>query len=240
MAGGRFLAGTSGYQYDHWVGPFYPEDLPRDGWFSYYAERFSTVEINNTFYGLPDASTFDDWRERAPEGFTYVLKYSRYGSHLKKLRDPAGHIGTFLAAAEHLGERLGPILVQLPPGWHADVPRLAAFLDHAPARHRWALEFRDPDWLRDEVFELLAAHNSALVIHDLIEDHPRIITADWVYLRYHGGPRGKYAYQKMSADARWVRDHLSAGRDVYAFFNNDAHGWAIENVRQLIRFVGRA
>ncbi|MGC9318965.1 MAG: DUF72 domain-containing protein, partial [Armatimonadota bacterium] len=221
-----FMAGTSGYQYDHWVGPFYPEDLPRSEWFAYYARHFDVVEINNTYYGLPEVETFDTWRERASDGFTYVLKYSRYGSHLKKLKDPADHIDTFLERATHLGDLLGPILVQLPPNWHADQGRLQAFLDYAPPEHRWAVEFRDPDWLREEIFDVLRTHNAALVIHDMIRDHPRVLTADWVYLRYHGGERGEYTYQKMSAEASRVEDYLDRGLDVYAFFNNDAHGWA--------------
>ncbi|MEA3401893.1 MAG: DUF72 domain-containing protein [Armatimonadota bacterium] len=232
-----FMAGTSGYQYGHWVGPFYPEDLSKDEWFAFYAQHFDVVEINNTYYGLPEVETFENWRQRAPEGFTYVLKYSRYGSHLKKLKDPPDHIDTFLERATHLRDLLGPILVQLPPHWHADRGRLEAFLDYAPREHRWAVEFRDPDWLREEIFDVLRSHNSALVIHDMIQDHPRVTTADWVYLRYHGGKRGEYTYQKMSAEARRVEEYLDRGLDVYAFFNNDAHGWAVENVRQLIRYV---
>ncbi len=237
MGEAQFFAGTSGYQYDHWVGPFYPEDLPRDQWFDYYARRFDSVEINNTFYGLPDRETFEDWRDRAPEGFTYVLKYSRYGSHLKKLKDPQEHVSTFLEHSEPLHELMGPILVQLPPNWHADRGRIEAFLEVAPPRFRWAVEFRDPDWLRDRIYGILREHNAALVIHDMIENHPRVITADWVYLRYHGGRRGEYTYQKMAAEAARVKGYLSEGFDVYAFFNNDAHGWAIENVRQLIDYV---
>ncbi|NLO05104.1 MAG: DUF72 domain-containing protein [candidate division WS1 bacterium] len=233
----KFLAGTSGYQYDHWSGVFYPEDLPSSEWFEYYAERFSTVEINNTFYGLPDTEVFADWRRRAPEGFTYILKYSRYGSHLKKLKDPEGHVATFIERSRPLHDLMGPILVQLPPNWSADPDRLRAFLDVAPPEFRWALEVRDPAWLQEPIYDILRDHNSALVIHDMIEDHPEVLTADWVYLRYHGGPRGRYTYQRMAAEAAKVREHLAAGRDVYAFFNNDAHGWALENARQLIRYV---
>lgn len=233
----QFIAGTSGYQYDHWVGPFYPERLERAGWFEYYAEQFDAVEINNTFYGLPDRETFRDWRDRAPEGFTYVLKYSQYGTHMKKLNDPADHVGTFLEHAEPLEKLMGPILVQLPPNWRANPQRLQAFLEAAPSQLRWAIEFRDPDWLQGSVFEVLREHNAALVIHDMIPDHPEVITTNWVYLRYHGGERGKYTSQKMSAEARRVNHHLASGLDVYAFFNNDTHGWAIENVWQLRKYV---
>ncbi len=234
---GRFFAGTSGYQYNHWLGVFYPEDLPRDRWFEYYAERFDTVEINNTFYGLPARETFEDWRARAPEGFTYVLKYSQYGTHRKKLKDPEGHISTFLERTEPLRELMGPILVQLPPNWRANPGRLREFLDAAPRELRWAIEFRHPDWLQEPVYAVLREHNAALVIHDVIADHPRVVTADWVYLRYHGGPNGRYSEAEMVSEAAGIREHLSAGRDVYAFFNNDAHGWALENLRQLITAV---
>ncbi|MFP4250231.1 MAG: DUF72 domain-containing protein [Armatimonadota bacterium] len=233
-----FLAGTSGYQYDHWVGPFYPEDLPREEWFAYYAERFDTVEINNTFYGLPDTETFAAWREKSPDDFTWVLKYSRYGTHLKKLKDPEGHVTTFIERSKPLHDLMGPILVQLPPNWHPNPDRLRAFLEVAPSDFRWAVEFRDPDWLQEPNYEILREHGAALVIHDMIEEHPEVITADWTYLRYHGGEHGEYPHQRMEAEAERVERYLSDGLDVYAFFNNDAHGWAIENVRQLREYVG--
>ena len=176
-----FVAGTSGYQYDHWRGTFYPEGLERKAWFEYYAEQFDSVEINNTFYGLPDRGTFEEWRDRAPEGFTYVLKYSRYGTHMKKLNDAGEHVGTFMEHAGPLEGLMGPILVQLPPNWRANPERLRAFLEVAPSRHRWAIEFRDPDWLQEPIYEILRRHNAALVIHDMIPDHPEVITADWTY-----------------------------------------------------------
>jgi uncharacterized protein YecE (DUF72 family) len=124
--------GTSGYQYDDWRGRFYPEHLPKRQWFAHYAQHFDTVEINNTFYHLPGAGTFDEWRDAAPPGFRYALKYSRYGSHLKRLKEPEGHIGRFMAVAQRLGPLLGPILVQLPPHFNADAVRLDAFLRAAP------------------------------------------------------------------------------------------------------------
>ncbi len=240
MAGRQatFRVGTSGWQYDHWSGPFYPEDLPRDEWFDHYAAHFDTVEINNTFYHLPKASTFDSWRAAAPDGFTYVLKFSRYGTHVKHLKGPADTIGLFLERAERLGDRLGPILVQLRPNWHANPERLDAFLDAAPKRRRWAVEFRDPTWLCDEIFEVLRRHGAALCIHDLIPDHPRVVTADWVYLRFHGaGDGGDYPHQALSGAARRVEGHLCEGRDVFAFFNNDAHGYAVANAADLRRYV---
>lgn len=234
----RFRVGTSGYDYPHWDGVFYPRDLPATQRFGYYAGRFDTVEINNTFYGLPDRSTFRAWRERAPKGFLYVLKFSRYGSHMKHLKDPGETIGNFLDAASGLGDRLGPILVQLPPAWNADPERLDAFLEVAPREPRWAVEFRDESWLRDDVFGILRDHGAALCVHDMLEDHPRLATADWVYLRFHGALAGNpYSRQYLTARAREVDEHLEVGRDVFAFFNNDPGGRAVGDALDLRRYV---
>ena len=234
----QFRIGTSGWQYDHWKGRFYPEDLRKSEWFDHYARHFDTVEVNNTFYHLPEADTFDSWREQSPNGFRYVLKFSRYGSHIKKLKDPDASIGMFLERAERLGGLLGAILVQLPPNWHGNVERLDAFLAAAPKHQRWAVEFRNPEWLREETFETLRRHGAALCVHDLIDDHPREVTADWVYLRFHGaGDGGNYTHQALTASARRIKRHMGDGLDVYAFFNNDARGHAVENARALRRYV---
>lgn len=231
---GSFRVGTSGYHYEHWRSIFYPEDLPKEDWFSYYAEIFNTVEINNTFYRLPEASICENWYERAPEGFCYVLKFSRYGSHMKKLLDPESTIGNFMERANKLREYLGPILVQLPPHWGANPERLKSFLSVAPTDQRWAIEFRDADWLRDEVFEILASLDSALCIHDGIQNHPKVTTTSWTYLRYHGrAPEGKYNRSKLEKSAAWIRDRLKEGLDVYAYFNNDIGGHAVENAKTL-------
>lgn len=234
---GKFRVGTSGYQYDHWKGTFYPEDINKKDWFNFYADKFDTVEINNTFYNLPEKSTFENWKSKAPEEFCYVLKFSRFGSHLKKLKDPENSVGNFLARANILGSLLGPILVQLPPGWHVNPERLDQFLSYAPKEKKWALEFRDPTWLCDEVYEILSNHDAALCIHDMIENHPEIITTDWTYFRFHGRNGGDYPHQYLSARAEKITEHLSEQRDVWAFFNNDAHGYAVENALDLRRYV---
>jgi uncharacterized protein YecE (DUF72 family) len=235
---GQFRVGTSGYQYDHWKGVFYPEGLPKRAWFAHYAKQFDTVEINNTFYGLPSAETFDAWRKQAPAGFCYTLKFSRYGSHLKRLKDPASTIRTFLKAARRLRTFLGPILVQLPPSWNVDADRLQDFLKAAPRSLRWALEFRDPSWLCEEVFSILQNHNAALCIHDMIDNHPQRITADWIYLRFHGNRySGSYTREKLKTQARWINQQLSDGRDVFAYFNNDAEGYAVRNAAELKEYV---
>jgi uncharacterized protein YecE (DUF72 family) len=235
---GRVRIGTSGYQYKHWKGLFYPAELAQKQWFAYYAKQFDTVEINNTFYRLPSAETFDAWRDQAPPGFLFVLKFSRYGSHLKRLKDPHATIKLFLERATHLHDLLGPVLVQLPPNWRVDAERLGSFLKAAPRSVRWAVEFRDPSWLCEEIFTLLKNHNAALCIHDMITDHPRRVTADWVYLRYHGQHySGSYTSAQLRSEAKWIRQQLSQAKDVYAYFNNDAQGHAVTNAADLKRYL---
>ena len=235
---GKLRIGTSGYQYDGWRGRFYPIDLPKSEWFAHYAEHFDAVELNATFYRLPEPTTFERWREAAPSGFCYALKFSRYGTHIKRLKEAHETIGLFVERARLLGTKLGPILVQLPPRWRVNVGRLAGFLEAAPAEFRWAVEFRDPSWLCEEVYAVLRQHRAALCVHDLIERHPRVHTASWVYLRFHGDRyAGSYSHQALSAAARRVRADLAEGHDVFAFFNNDVGGHAIHNAIDLRRYV---
>jgi uncharacterized protein YecE (DUF72 family) len=233
--------GTSGFHYPHWRGDFYPPDLPSDGWLTYYAARFGTVEINNTFYQLPRRKVFDGWRDAAPPGFSYALKFSRYGSHVKRLKKSRGIIKKFLRRAERLHKSLGPILVQLPPNWRPHPDRLMTFFKWAPRRHRWAVEFRDRRWLCDEIFAILASHGAALCVHDMIKDHPRRVTTSWVYLRFHGNRyRGSYSPQYLTARAKEIRVYLAEGLDVYAYFNNDLQGYAVRNALDLRRYVSGA
>lgn len=239
--------GTSGYQYKHWKGLFYPEDIPQRLWFEHYATMFDTVEINNTFYHLPHEKTFQSWHDRAPDDFRYILKFSRYGSHIKRMLDPQETVTAFLERARLLAPLLGPILVQLPPHWHVDAPRLDAFLQtaHAVAAEqglkgqRWAVEFRDPSWLCDAVYRILRRQKAALCIHDLIENHPPELTTDWVYLRFHGAgmPDGNYTTGVLQEWAQFAKDRLSDGCDVFAYFNNDIHGYAVTNALELRRLI---
>jgi uncharacterized protein YecE (DUF72 family) len=166
------------------------------------------------------------------------LKFSRYGSHWKHLRDPGQTLGRFLTAARRLGPCLGPILIQLPPRWRVDAERLSAFLEAAPASRRWAVEFRDPTWLCEDVFAILRRHNAALCVHDLIDRHPVVVTADWVYLRFHGAvPGGRYGPRRLSTKAGLIGDFLQDGLDVFAYFNNDMEGHAVRDASLLKRLV---
>jgi uncharacterized protein YecE (DUF72 family) len=238
MGDGEVRIGTSGYAYDHWRGVLYPSGLPRDRWLARYAECFDTVELNGTFYGLPAQDAVRRWRQQVPARFLFAAKMSRYGTHLKRLREPAGWLDRFLEAMEPLGSQLGPILIQLPPRWRRDVGRLLDLLAALPRGRRFTMEFRDPDWFHESVSDALRAHDVALCIHDLVEDHPDVATAGWVYFRFHGPSRahpytGRYPTRSLAGAARDIRDHLRAGRDVYAYFDNDVAGAAVKDALRL-------
>lgn len=228
--------GTSGFSYSHWRGIFYPQEMAQSLWLEYYAGRFDTVELNNTFYAMPKSQTCRNWRRRTPEGFSFTVKLNRWITHRKRLADCGDPLGAYLDAVGELGEKLGAILVQLPPNFRVNADRLDEFLSKCPAGFRWALEFRNPTWLCEEVYDVLRRHGAALVVHDLIENHPRVVTADWVYLRYHGPAGGdtSYTVRYLSRQAGEINQHRSAGRDVYAYFNNDVGGHAVRNAQTLL------
>ena len=234
--------GTSGWTYDHWAGRFYPEDLPTEQWLEYYADRFPAVEINNTFYQLPADKTLDTWRDTVPRGFRFAVKASRYITHMKKLKDPRESIARFFAKAERLGDRLGPILFQLPPNWHANPERLEAFIEALPDGHRYVFEFRDPDWWNETVADILAAHDCAFCPFDLAgQQSPVTVTTDFVYIRLHG-PDGAYAgrYTDQALD-QWserMRDWQTAGKSTWCFFDNDAEAQAAKDARRLLDRLG--
>ena len=239
---GTFRVGCSGYVYRSWRGDFYPDTLPASAWFDHYAAHFDTVEINNTFYRLPEASVFASWRERAPDGFEYAVKLSRFGTHMKKLKDPETWVGRFLERATELGPTLGPVLVQFPPGWKPAPERLQGFLDVAPRSVRWVIEMRERDWVREDVLGIMREHGAALCLHDLIRPHPIVLTADWTYLRFHGPHAGKkytgrYTTAALQRHAARIRKWLADGVDVYAYFNNDAGGHAPWDALRLKRLV---
>lgn len=238
-AAGKARVGCSGWSYPEWRGVVYLADAPARTWFGRYAELFDTVELNNTFYRLPPVTTVEGWRDQAPPGFLYAVKVGQYGSHRRKLRDAEVWLPNHLDRAERLGLNLGPNLVQLPPNWRRDVARLDEFLTVAPSHLRWAVELRDPSWLHDDTFEVLARHGAALCIHDLLPQHPWERTAAWTYLRFHGPHASTEAYHHRYGGRRlWrVADRLghwlSDGTDVYAYFNNDVGGHAVADATWL-------
>lgn len=239
---GMFRVGTSGYIYKHWKGVVYPEGMPQKKWFEHYTQIFDTVEINNTFYRLPSHEVFESWRDQAPEGFCYALKFSRFGTHLKRLKDPDQPISLFIDRSARLGKHLiGPILVQLPPKFDVNVERLGDFLQSAPKEYRWVVEFRDRRWFCEDVYALLRAYNASLCIHDH-EDiscvHPQVVTADWIYLRFHGkNYQHCYNTEQLQEHASWIQKQLAQGLDVFAYFNNDYCGYAVSNAVELRELV---
>ena len=227
---GAARVGCSGWQYKHWRGDFYPVDIPMARWFEYYAARFDTVEINNTFYRLPEAETFASWHERAPERFLFAVKASRFLTHMKKLKDPEEPIERLFSRMRALREHLGPVLYQLPPGWKLDRARLEHFLQALPRDVRHVLEFREPSWYGDGVSALLERYGVARCLHDMkgsATGRERI--GPFVYVRFHGASgtySGGYPTQRLEQWAEWLQEQRHAGCDVFAYFNNDIGGHA--------------
>jgi uncharacterized protein YecE (DUF72 family) len=240
---GQIRVGTSGWHYSHWVGLFYPETMAPEDYLAFYASRFDTVEINNTFYHLPTEAAVLGWRRSAPPGFIFAVKASRYITHFRKLKDPEEPLANVIGRAQLLEDRLGPILFQLPPRWHFNPDRLASFLAALPPGHRYALEFRDPSWLDEQAYSLMREHGVALCIHDS-GGHwwPQVLTASFVYLRFHGPDgryEGHYRTDELSGWAATFRSWAEEGRDVYAYFNNDWQGHALRDATELREHLSR-
>jgi uncharacterized protein YecE (DUF72 family) len=236
--------GTSGWQYADWRGAFYPADAPVRRWLEEYARRFPTVEVNNTFYRLPKRETFEQWAARVPDAFCFAVKASRYLTHYRRLRDPAAPVQRLLDAAAGLGDRLGPVLVQLPPDLRADAPLLDAALQEFPRGVRVAVEVRHDSWHSDAVYEVLARHDAALCLWDRLAHHgPLVRTAGWCYVRLHEGTATPHPCYGRTALRSWVdRVHeLWAddpdGPDGYVYFNNDRGACAPRNAATFTRFV---
>ena len=229
--------GTSGWHYRSWVGPFYPHDAKPPQFLGHYTERFDCVEVNNTFYRLPQRKTVEAWTEQAPKGFLFAVKANRFITHMKKLKDPVEPIRRMFSVVDGFGGKLGPILFQLPPGWRVNVERLAEFLAALPRDHRYAFEFREESWLCEEVFETLRQTNAALVLYDFDgRQPPERITADFVYVRLHGPVGrygGSYSDDALSRWARKARAWRREGRAVYVFFDNDQKGYAAADAARL-------
>jgi uncharacterized protein YecE (DUF72 family) len=236
--------GTSGWHYDHWVGPFYPDDMKAEDFLAFYAERFTAAEINNSFYQLPSAETLAHWRDTVPDGFLFTAKASRYITHMKKLKDPQASLERFLERIAVLDPKLGPLLFQLPPNWRANVERLEAFLDALPIERRCAVEFRDDSWWNDDVYAALERFGAAFCPFELAgQEAPIEVTADFVYLRLHGpgdAYQGAYDDDRLRPWAERLLAWRAEGRDVWCFFDNDEAGYAAINAARLKEIVDEA
>jgi len=233
--------GTSGWMYDDWNEIFYPKDLADEEKLGFFAKKFNTVEINNTFYNLPEKKVFERWNSQVPENFIFSVKASRYITHLKKLSDPELIIKDFFENVSGLGKKIGPILFQLPPFWKVNSERLKKFVRILPKKFKYVFEFRDASWYKYEIFQLLKNKNIALCVHDHRDGpSPKILTADFSYFRFHG-PGGsyqrKYSKKRLEKHAEIIEKWKNQGIDVYCYFNNDYKGNAIENAGQLKKMI---
>lgn len=240
---GEIHIGTSGWQYDHWRGPFYPEDLFMDSFLDYYSGRFHTVEINNSFYQLPKQETLRKWREKVPEKFIFSFKASRYLTHMKKLKDPKASLSRMLEVIPSLNGKLGPILFQLPPKWGFDPERFYDFLEALPGKYRYAFELRDPSWLDPRAYEALTEVGAAFCIYEIGgRMSPKEITADFVYIRLHGPAeepyRGQYSTRTLSGWAGAISAWVRQGREVFCYFDNDEAGYAAQDALRLQEMLG--
>jgi uncharacterized protein YecE (DUF72 family) len=241
----KIYIGTSGWHYKHWLDDvFYPAGTRPAQMFDFYAQHFDTVEINNSFYHLPSAKTFDNWRESSPPKFLFAVKGSRFITHMKKLKDPRPSSEKFFDVADRLGRKLGPILFQLPPRWKVNVERLAEFLESLPQRHKYVIEIRDESWLVPEVYALLRRHKTAFCIHDFADMKiPEEITANFTYIRFHGPTSakyfGSYSSEQLREWAKRIEDWSQRLSAIYVYFNNDPGGEAVRNALELKRLVGR-
>ncbi len=235
--------GTSGWQYRDWRGRFYPERLRQADWLEHYAARFQVVEVNNAFYRLPEASTFEAWARRTPDDFVVAVKVSRYLTHVKRLKDPAEPVARFCSRAVHLGPKLGPVLLQLPPNFAVDLPALEDTLDRFPAGMRVAVELRHESWFTDDTRRLLTDRGVAFCLADSpTRRTPVWRTADWAYLRLHEGvarPHPCYGRRAIATWAARLRDLWDPAADMYVFLNNDHRACAVRDARQLALAVRR-
>lgn len=241
MAKARIRIGTSGWRYDDWRGAFYPDDVKPPSWLAYYGRRFPAVEINNSFYKLPEEKTLRTWRDAAPEGFMFAAKANRFVTHMKKLKDPEEGLQRMMQRFRLLGDRLGPVLYQCPPKWKANAERLEAFLEALPKNVPAAFEFREDSWYGDEVLELLDKHGAALCL----SDHPAATVVGtppgpFVYVRLHGAElyQGSYDGRTLRGWASRIAGWQQEGRDVWCFFDNDIKAAAPGDAARLAEMLG--
>jgi uncharacterized protein YecE (DUF72 family) len=245
---GAVFVGTSGWSYEDWAGRFYPEGLSKKDWFAFYAANFSTVELNATFYHLFEPSVFEGWRRKASKNFVYAVKMWRQATHRRRLAEAAEPTERLLERAALLGEHLGPILIQLPPGLHREDARLEGYLkelaelsEKVGRSFRFVFEFRHSSWMDEVVFEQLERFGCGLCLADgLGPAAPKRAVGGFVYVRFHGRQqryRTLYTRPMLQEWVEWMREQIQAGRDVYAYFNNDYQAYAVQNARELIKML---
>jgi len=250
---GKLFIGTSGWVYSHWDGIFYPEDLPSKDKLKHFSKFFKTTEINYSFYHLPRPSTYQNWYNQTPADFIFAVKASRFITHIKRLSGVKEAWKQFLENALYLKEKLGPILFQFPPSFRAtseNIKRLEDFLKILRGRTsikggstsknlKYAMEFRHKSWCDKKIYDLLKKYKVAWVIADSPScPKAEVVTADFIYIRMHGSKllfSSKYTKKELSSLSQKIKKWLKQKLDVYCYFNNDAHGYAIENAKELLK-----
>jgi len=237
----RIYIGTSGWVYKEWANDFYHGLKPKEH-FAHYITQFPTVEINATFYRLPNLKMVHGWRMKAPPGFIFAVKGSRYITHIKRLNNLGRSVNMFMRRIVPMKEKLGPLLWQLPPNFKKDLPRLEKFLKRLPTQFTHAMEFRHPEWMADETFDLLRKYRAAFVsVSSMRMPMNFSVTSDTVYIRFHGlagGARHDYTRDEMQPWADHIREQAQAGKKVFAYFNNDLNVRAPNNAKLLMEMCG--
>jgi uncharacterized protein YecE (DUF72 family) len=236
--------GTSGWTYDGWRGPFYPDDVPKKSWLDFYSQQFVTTEVNGSFYRTPSLEAVRAWRDHVPKEFLFAWKASKFITHWKRLSEKSDNsIELMVTRLKALGPKVGPVLFQLPPRFELNEQRLADFLRMLPRRYHYAFEFRHASWYTDPIFDLLQRHEISLCLSD--HHHapsPWIATAPHVYVRGHG-PTGRYRDNYPDAMlrkwARKIRAWRREGRTVFVYFDNDTKSAAPQDARRLVKMLGK-
>ena len=239
----KVLVGTSGYSYKHWKDVFYPSALTQNKWFQFYTKTFKAVELNVTFYRLPSRKTFQGWFEKSPKNFKFVIKGSRYITHIKRLKGCKESLKLFFGNASGLENKLICVLWQLPPSFKYDLKRLEKFIDllkkYPKCFH--SMEFRHQTWFNNDTYDILKGNNINLCIADS-PNFPsyEVITSNFLYLRFHGGKTlygSQYSEKELKAWAQKTKKWLKGKKLLLAFFNNDAHGFAVKNALQFKKIL---
>lgn len=237
----RIYIGTSGWVYKEWANDFYHGLKPREH-FQHYVTQFPTVEINATFYRTPNLKMVHGWRNKAPDGFIFAAKGSRYITHIKRLSHLEGSVNRFVRRIAPMKEKLGPLLWQLPPSFKKNLPRLETFLKQLSQKLSHAIEFRHPDWVADETFALLRKYNVASVgISSMRMPMNFSVTSDFIYIRFHGldgGARHDYTREELEPWANHIRGQAETGKKVFVYFNNDLNVRAPNNAKLLMKMCG--
>jgi len=240
--------GTSGWSYKHWKGIFYPENLKTTEWLLFYTERFKVTEINSSFYHLPKLETTKAWAKKVPKDFMFCPKMSRYLTHMKKLNEPEQSFEKFFDVFAPLKRKLGPVLIQLPPslGFHADkAEHLYKLCKKSYSYYRFALEVRHQTWLNEESIALMKKYNIAFVISQSGTRFPyaELVTAENIYVRFHGPGRlyaSSYTDEQLQKFAQLFKQWYKQGRSIWAFFNNDVFGYALQDAKRLEKMISEA